>query len=286
MNRTQTRQLLQEEQLAPHKKLGQNFLVHRHTAERIVQLAGIKSDQTVVEVGVGLGALTRPLAAAAKRVIGIEADSGIIRMHREQNDLPANVELHHQDILRCDFARLARECGGRITFVANLPYSISSPFLFRLYEHSTLMASAVIMLQKEVTQRLQADPGCKAYGVPTVLLGACCEITTLMRLSPDEFHPRPKVDSAVVRLQFHPVPETIAALDKFDPNTLRRVVNAAFGKRRKTLVNALHGHGWTGDKRELGKIISQCGIDPRVRAEQLHVREFIRLAGKLGQAAS
>ncbi len=280
MNRTRTRQLLRQEQLAPKKKLGQNFLVHRHTAERIVQLARIKPGQTVVEVGVGLGALTGPLAQIAGRVIGIEADAGIVRMHREQNDLPANVVLRHQDILKTDFKALAEECGGRISFVANLPYSISSPFLFRLYEHADLIASAVIMLQKEVADRLQARPGCREYGVPTVLLGACCEITTLLRVKPEEFHPRPKVDSAVVRLQFHPVPEQVAALDKFDPNTLRRVVNAAFGKRRKTLVNALHGHGLARDKKELSDTIVQCGLEPSVRAEQLPIKAFICLANR------
>ena len=284
MNRTRTRQLLRREQLAPKKKLGQNFLVHRHTAERIVELARIEPGQTVVEVGVGLGALTRPLAEVAGQVIGIEADAGIVRMHGEQGDLPDNVELRHQDILKSDFNRLAGECGGRITFVANLPYSISSPFLFRLYEHAELMASAVIMLQKEVADRLQAQPGCKEYGVPTVLLGACCEITTLMRIKPDEFHPRPKVDSAVVRLQFHPVPKQVAALDKFDPNTLRRVVSAAFGKRRKTLVNALHGHGFCKDKNELSHCISQADLSPSIRAEQLRIEDFIRLANRLQQA--
>jgi 16S rRNA (adenine1518-N6/adenine1519-N6)-dimethyltransferase len=283
MNRTRTRQLLRQEHLAPQKKLGQNFLVHRHTAERIVELARIEPGQTVVEVGVGLGALTRPLANVAGRVIGIEADAGIVRMHGEQGDLPDNVELRHQDILKCDFGLLAGECGGRITFVANLPYSISSPFLFRLYEHADLMASAVIMLQKEVADRLQAKPGCKEYGVPTVLLGACSQVTNLMRVGPGEFHPRPKVDSAVVRLLFHPLPEQMRALDNFDANTLRRVVSAAFGKRRKTLVNALHGHGFCSDKKELGHRISQAGISPSIRAEQLRIEDFIRLANRLQQ---
>ncbi|HHB75483.1 MAG TPA: ribosomal RNA small subunit methyltransferase A [Desulfobulbus sp.] len=276
-----TKNILRRQKLAPNKKLGQNFLVHNHTAERIVQLADIGKNDIVTEVGVGLGALTKPLAKAARKVIGLEADSGIIRMHREQNDLPENVDLRHEDILQTDFKQLAKESGGRITFVANLPYSISTPFLFRLIARSHLIQSAVIMLQKEVALRLMAGPGTREYGVPTVLLAGCADIKMLMQVKPEEFHPRPKVDSAVVRLRFFPVPKRVERLDKFCANTLRKVVNAAFGQRRKTLLNALAGGNFHRTKEQLKTILLSCDISPSIRAERLEIQDFIRLANAL-----
>jgi len=281
MAENSTKNILRRQKLAPHKKLGQNFLVHRHTAERIVQLADIGKNDIVTEVGVGLGALTEPLAKAARKVIGIEADSGIIRMHREQKDLPENVDLRHQDILQTDFEQLAQESGGRITFVANLPYSISTPFLFRLFAQSHLIKSGVIMLQKEVALRLMAKPGTKEYGIPTVLLTSCADIKMLMQVKPEEFHPRPKVDSAVVRLRFSPIPKRVERLDKFCANTLRKVVNAAFGQRRKTLLNALAGGNFHRTKEQLGATLLSCDISPSIRAERLEIQDFIRLANAL-----
>ena len=283
MNRKTTKQVLHQQGLAPKKKLGQNFLVHRHTAERIVQLAEIKKKDTIIEVGVGLGALTSHLAKAAQHIIGIEADSGIVRMHKQQNDLPANVDLRHQDILKTDFEQLAGETGERLQFVANLPYSISTPFLFKLFSHAPLINSAVIMLQKEVADRLIARPGTKTYGVPTVLLASCAEIKMLMRVKPEEFHPRPKVDSAVVRLTFFPLPERVEKLDKFNEKTLRRVVSSAFGMRRKTLVNALQGGNFTLSKEQLSQLITSCNVSPSIRAEQLEIQDFICLANAVDQ---
>ncbi len=282
MDRKHTKNLLKNEGLAPKKKLGQNFLVHKHTAERIVELAGIEQHDTIVEVGVGLGALTEPLARAAETVIGIEADSGIVRMHTEQKDLPENVQLLHQDILQTDFNKLALEAGGRLKIVANLPYSISTPFLFKLFLHAEIMESAVVMLQREVAQRLLAQPGTKEYGVPTVLLASCAEITMLMRVKPEEFHPRPKVDSSVVRLGFFPVPKRVQLLASVDRESLRKVVNAAFGQRRKTLVNALHGGGFAADKPQLAQAIEGCGLSTSIRAERLSIEDFIHLTNKLG----
>ncbi len=276
---------MHQQSLAPKKKLGQNFLVHRHTAERIVQLAEIQKNDTIIEVGVGLGALTSHLATAAKQIIGIEADSGIVRMHKQQNDLPANVDLRHQDILTTDFEQLAGETGERLQFVANLPYSISTPFLFKLFSHAPIIKTAVIMLQKEVADRLIAKPGTKTYGVPTILLASCAEIKMLMRVKPEEFHPRPRVDSAVVRLTFFPLPERVEKLDKFNGKTLRRVVGAAFGMRRKTLVNALQGGNFTLNKEQLSQLITSCNVSPSIRAEQLHIQDFIRLANAVDQHA-
>jgi 16S rRNA (adenine1518-N6/adenine1519-N6)-dimethyltransferase len=277
MSYQQSRSVLRQQGLAPTKKLGQNFLVHRHTAERIVALAGLSGDDTVLEVGVGLGALTEPLAAAAGRVIGLEADSGLVRLHEEEQDLPANVELRHQDVLKADFRELARQCGGRMKIIANLPYSISSPFLFKLIKHHDLMDFALVMLQKEVGLRLTAQPGTKQYGAPTVLLGSCADTEVVMQVAPEEFHPRPKVDSIVCRISFQPVPPRVAALGPIDYPLLRRVVNGAFGQRRKTLLNALSATGLL-DKPAMGEAIVAAGLAPSIRAERLTLEDFVRLS--------
>jgi 16S rRNA (adenine1518-N6/adenine1519-N6)-dimethyltransferase len=276
MTHEKTRITLKRKGLAPNKKLGQNFLVHEHTPRRIVELAGLFPEDQVVEVGVGLGALTRPLAAAVARVIGLEADSGIIRLHQEQQDLPANVQLLHADVLKVDFADLV-EPGQRLKIVANLPYSISTPFLFRLIDHAPLMDFAVVMLQKEVALRLMAQPGTKDYGAPTVLLASCAEVRLLLKVHPADFHPRPKVDSVVVRIGFHPPPERVRALAAYDRKLFSRVVHGAFGQRRKTLLNALDSAALVAGKQELARRIEAAGITPSVRAETLTLEDFVRL---------
>ncbi|MCI5142589.1 MAG: ribosomal RNA small subunit methyltransferase A, partial [Candidatus Electrothrix sp. ATG1] len=224
-----------------------------------------------------LGALTRPLAEAAGQVLGLEADSGIIRLHEEQQDLPDNVRLMHQDVLKANFNELVHLSGGnRLKIIANLPYSISSPFLFKLIEHHDLIDFAVIMLQKEVALRLLAQPGTKEYGVPTVMLATVAEVKMLMHVGPEEFHPRPKVDSAVVRLSFQPVPERAAALGDFDPMLLKTIVNSTFGQRRKTLLNGLSSAGLCS-KDVLRECITEAELLPTVRAERLSLEEFVRL---------
>ncbi|BCO09349.1 ribosomal RNA small subunit methyltransferase A [Desulfolithobacter dissulfuricans] len=274
-----TRDILKARGLAPHKKLGQNFLVHPHTAERIADLADIQPEDTIIEVGVGLGALTLPLATRARRVIGIETDAGLIRWHREEGDLPDNVVLRHEDILKTDLTELARDA-GRLRFVANLPYSISTPFLFRLIRHHELVDWAVIMVQKEVALRLMAEPGTKEYGAPTVLLAACATVEPLLQVKPGEFHPRPRVDSMVIRLRFTPAAPMVNT-PGVSLESLRRVVNAAFGQRRKTLVNALSAGGLGMDKETLAERIRDAGLAPSIRAEKLRLEDFISLTGAL-----
>ena len=282
MSHSQTKSLLKRQGLAPHKKLGQNFLVHAHIPRRIVDLAGLYPEDEVIEVGVGLGALTLPLAARVAKVIGIEADSGIVRLHQEQKDLPANVELIHADVLSIDFSRLAQP-GQRLKFVANLPYSIASPFLFRLIDHADQLDFAVIMLQKEMALRLKARPGTKEYGAPTVLLASCAEISTLMAVGPEEFHPRPKVDSLVVRLNFYPQPARVGAIGPFNRALFSRVVHGAFGQRRKTLLNSLAGAALVPDKSQLIACIEKAGLNPSVRAETLELEAFVSLSRTIEQ---
>jgi 16S rRNA (adenine1518-N6/adenine1519-N6)-dimethyltransferase len=279
-----TRKSLQEEKLAPKKQLGQNFLVHKATAETIACCGKIASDDIIIEVGVGLGALTQPIAERAAQVIGLEVDSGLVRFHKEKQDLPDNVTLLHQDILKADFDELHQLSKGPLKIMANLPYSISNPFLFKLIEHQEKMDWATIMLQKEVADRLTATPGTKQYGIPTVLLKSCATVKSLLTLKPAEFHPRPKIDSVVVRIDFSATDQINTR--EYDRLLLQKIVRAAFSQRRKTLLNTLASGGFfrqiaQGDKKlekQLTKDTIILGnIVPSVRAETLDLDAFIDL---------
>lgn len=274
MNRFSTKRLLEARGLAPHKRLGQNFLVDENLPLRIVAAAGLSAQERVMEVGVGLGALTRPLAAAVHEVVGIEADSGIIRLHEEQGDLPQNVQLVHADILKVDLASFCRP-GERLKIVANLPYAISTPFLFRIMAQRACLHSAVLMLQRELALRLAARPGNKDYGAPTVLLAACADVEPLFAVPPSAFHPRPKVDSLVLRLRFFPEPQRLKALGAFDRPLFTRIVRTAFARRRKTLANALLP--LAADRAELCAWLAAADIAATARAETLSLADYVRL---------
>ena len=270
--------ILHQQKLAPKKRFGQNFLINRNISEKIVKLAGIQADDTIIELGVGFGALTSHLAIACKKVIGLEIDSGIIRYHREEGSLPENVTLMHQDILRVDFAKLAEESGGRIKIIANLPYSISNPLLFKLIDHKNEMEWAVLMLQKEVAQRLTAAIGTKEYGILTLRMAACASVKKLLDLGPHHFHPRPKVDSQVVKITFFPQPERAAAFPQFNQKFFKKIIDAAFQQRRKTLINALSSADLDGaDKKTIESALDKLGMDRRIRGERLSVEEFVAL---------
>ncbi len=273
MNRSDIKNILKKNELAPKKKLGQNFLVHQATSERIVELAGISKDDTIFEIGVGLGSLTTPLANRAGRVIGIEVDAGIVRYHREHGSLPDNTTLIHQDILKTDFNDLVAESGGPLKIIANLPYSISNPLLFKLLDHRQDMAWAVLMLQKEVGMRLCASPGTKEYGILSVLFASCATVKDIMHVSPEQFHPRPKVDSVVVKITFTPP----AHID-YDNDLLVRVVKTGFQKRRKTLINCLASSPLVSlSKQQAAQALELAGISLKARGETLTIDDYIRL---------
>ncbi len=282
---TSIREKLKNLNLAPRKKLGQNFLIHQQTAERIVELAGVGKEDTIIELGVGLGALTLPLAASAARVVGLELDSGIIRWWQTEGKLPENVTLLHQDLLKADFRQLAAETGTRLKILANLPYSISNPLLFKLVAEREVVDWAVLMLQKEVAQRLTARPGTKEYGVISVLLGGQAMVESLMHVGPGQFHPRPKVDSMVIRIRFQARPPWARSLNAADDKLLTTLVNAGFQQRRKTLVNALtaspHLHF---SKEEIIAALAAAGLEANIRAERLTIENFIELVRLIGRS--
>ena len=277
-----TRKILAEHGLAPSKSRGQNFLVRSSTAEAIVSAAAFAPDDHVIEVGVGIGALTIPLASRIARVTGIEIDRGLVHYLESEQILPANVKLLHADVLKTDFSELASEHGGRLKIIANLPYSISNPFLFHLLDFREHLDQLVVMLQKEVADRLRSGPGGKEYGIPSVLFGCCARIEKLLTVGPSQFHPKPKVESQVIRISF---------LDDFDPvvpfSSFTAIVRAAFHKRRKTLLNNLSSsqavlemiHSRPGNPKEIiNELLEGAGLDPGARAEVVRVDQFLQIA--------
>jgi 16S rRNA (adenine1518-N6/adenine1519-N6)-dimethyltransferase len=259
----------------PKRSLGQNFLVHQGTIETIVSISGIQPGDRVVELGAGLGAMTRELSKKASKVVGLEIDERLIKWVREKRPLPGNVELRHSDILRVSFKGLAEEMGGPLKIIGNLPYNISSQVLFKLIEECNHINRAILMLQKEVAERLVSRPGSKAYGILSVVTGYCAEVTKLMDIPPGLFRPRPKVTSTLVQLEFRE-PVIVATDFAF----FKSIVRQAFQKRRKKVINALKGLA-SFSQDEILHALEVCGIDPGYRAEVLSIENFVTLSNTL-----
>jgi 16S rRNA (adenine1518-N6/adenine1519-N6)-dimethyltransferase len=276
----EVRAFLERHGLRASRTLGQNFLVDLSVADRLAMLAGVEPGDTVIEIGTGLGALTTALAKRARRVVSLEVDSGLVRALGSEGLLPENVTLIHADALRFDFEAVLAETEGPVRLVTNLPYSISGPALRRVLDLRGVLADWSVMLQREVALRLLAQPGSKAYGSLSVLHQLVVSVESKMELSPRCFHPVPKVRSLFLRL----VPLRDSPLRAGELPCLERVVRAAFGKRRKTLANALASLEPSLSKDALGAALDRAGIDRRARAESLPAERFLDLARVLGQA--
>jgi 16S rRNA (adenine1518-N6/adenine1519-N6)-dimethyltransferase len=270
--------LLKAWQLRAKKVYGQNFLVNPATAEAIVRQAALSPDQLVLEIGAGLGALTLPLAAKVRRVVAVEKDADLIPLLR--NELLAagreNATVVHADILRADLRSLIAPEAGPMVVMGNLPYNISSQVVLKLLAARTSVLRAVFMFQKELAERLAAAPGSKIYGRLSVMLQYCAGVRVLTEIAPTSFHPRPKVASAIVEIGFKKAPEMPAR----DEGLLFRIVRAAFGKRRKTLKNALVQSDLRLDAATVTEWLERCTVDPRRRAETLSVAEFVTLSNR------
>ncbi|HLO24537.1 MAG TPA: 16S rRNA (adenine(1518)-N(6)/adenine(1519)-N(6))-dimethyltransferase RsmA [Geobacteraceae bacterium] len=263
------------EKVRPKKSLGQNFLTDRNVLSRIAQLVERGVDARILEVGPGKGALTRLLAEQGAQVLAIELDRQLVPLLKKEFAGSGTIEVVQADILRTDLqAVLLERWPGKWEVAANLPYNISSQVLIRFMENRQLFSRLVLMLQKEVGERLVARPGTKEYGVLSVLLGLHFDIVREFTVKPGSFHPVPKVDSVV--LTFNPLPA--ARVEVGDERFFRQVVKAAFGQRRKTLWNALKSLDLDAEDTELSQVLDECEIDSRRRGETLSLDEFALLA--------
>ena len=248
------------------KRFGQHFLHDPAVIRRIIDAVAPAPGERIVEVGPGRGALTWGLLERAKRLDVIEIDRDLAQALKTDPRAGSGLEVHVENVLDTDFIRL-RGAGGPLRIVGNLPYNISTPLLFRLLTQRAAISEMYFMLQKEVVDRMAAQPGTKDYGRLTVMLAAVAEVEALFDVGPGAFQPRPKVWSAIVRLRPTESPRFEIGRD----GALRTLVTTAFSHRRKTLRNSLMGLLSSQD-------IESCGIDPQLRPETLAPAQFGRLA--------
>jgi 16S rRNA (adenine1518-N6/adenine1519-N6)-dimethyltransferase len=249
----------------PRKRFGQNFLHDMSVIDRIIAHVDPRPGQHLVEIGPGQGALTRGLLQRAGEVDAVELDRDLLAPLARDCEAYGTLHLHNADALKFDFRSL-RSDDRPLRLVGNLPYNISTPLLFHLLDQADVIADMHFMLQKEVVDRMAAEPGSKTFGRLSVMLQVSCEVTSLFDIGPEAFDPPPKVDSSVVRIEPLPRPRVPAGqLASFGD-----FVTAAFAQRRKTLRNNLKGR--LDDER-----IADLGIDPGTRSETLSVDDLIRL---------
>lgn len=258
----------------PRKALGQNFLTDRNIIGKILTSAAISADDQVLEVGPGRGALTDLLAAKVRRLVAIEFDRDLAALLRQRFADNQAVLIHEQDVLKVDFAQLLGD--GQYKVVANLPYNISTPVLFRFLEERQRFSRLVVMLQKEVGERLAAQPDCSDYGILTVLFRQWFEVKREFLVPPGCFFPAPKVDSVVISL----TPLAASRVEVGNQALFERLVKAAFGMRRKTLWNCLKSGG-LAESEQLEQVLSSCSIDGKRRGETLAIEEFALLSRTL-----
>jgi len=274
---TAIKSVLAKHKLAPLKSLGQNFLFDHNTLEKIVNAGSVSDDDLVLEIGPGLGALTWRLAEKARQVVAVEYDRGLFGILQDLFADKLNVALINADFLQVDLDHLFQprnESAQRFKVVANLPYYITTPLIFKLVESGVRWETMVFLVQKEVADRICAKPGGKEYGTLSVMLNYYGYAEQIGTVSKNVFYPAPQVNSAIVRI----TPDW----ERFDPEVyacLQRVVQAAFGQRRKTLLNAF---GVLiedfGGKEALAGFLESSGIDPKRRGETLSVNEFLTVA--------
>ncbi len=276
---TSPRVLLKAWGLDAKKQLGQHFLCDAGMANRIIAAAGIGEGDVVLEIGAGLGALTLPAARRAHRVVAVDLDPELLGLLKTELLAAGlgNVELVRQNILRFDIAALGRQAPRRLVVIGNLPYNISSQVLVQLIQARAAVEHAVLMFQKELARRICAGPGSKTYGRLSVMLAYCADIQRVATAEARLFFPPPKVDSEVLRISFRDRSAAGTEPEAFFFAT----VKAAFGRRRKTLKNALAGSALPVSPAQARLALEAAGIDPARRAETLTVAEFKALARAL-----
>lgn len=271
----EVRAALRESDFRPRKRLGQNFLIQENIIGSIVRLLNVAPQDEIVEIGPGLGFLTRRLVDRAKRVWAVEIDPALVdRLKRSSLGAEPAFQLIRNDILKVapdDFLP-----PHKVKLVGNLPYSISTPVLFRLFDWREHFSSLVLMLQKEVAERIASGPGTKAYGTLSVWCQVHGRIVEKLSVSPEAFFPKPRVRSTILKIELYPEP----LIPVKELPLLRGLVRSAFGQRRKTLGNALVN--WLQrDRNEVESFLRSKGIDPGRRGETLGVEEFVALTHAL-----
>lgn len=270
--------VLQKYQFHTQKRYGQNFLIDNSVLDRIIRAAEIGPQDCVLEIGPGIGTMTRHLAEQAREVVAVEIDRNLIPILEETLADYANVTVINEDILKVDINRIAQERnGGRpIKVVANLPYYITTPIIMGLFESHVPLDSITVMVQREVADRMQAGPGTKDYGALSLAVQYYARPEIVAKVPPNCFLPRPGVGSAVVRLTRHPSPPVKTE----NEGRLFALIRAAFNQRRKTLCNAVGNVPELGmSKERVMEALDRMGLPQTVRGEALTLEQFAELEG-------
>ncbi len=261
--------------LKPKKRLGQHYLMDANIARKIVRAIAVRPEDVILEIGPGQGALSRFLRDRAKQLVLVEVDERFVaRLRSEYSD--ETTRIIQQDFLEFDLRKAAQEFRGRVRVVGNLPYNITSPILFKVIDTCDVVLDAIVMVQLEVAQRIVARPRTKEYGILSVFCQYYSKPTVLFKVSPTAFYPRPRVYSALLRLDFSRRPFYTVK----DEHLFRQVVRSTFGKRRKTLLNGLkymdlplrNGEAWRRVEFDLSR-----------RPEDLSVEEFVDLSNRIAE---
>ena len=268
----QIEQIMRQYRLQFHKGLGQNFLFDANLLEKIADCANVTKEDVVLEIGPGLGVLTTRLASRAKKVIAVEIDKHIIPALSDLTSSFSNIEIVQGDIMKTDVKSLLQG-EKQVKVVANLPYYITTPVVMKLLEEKAGFSSITIMVQKEVALRMQAKPGTKDYGAFTLAVQYYADPHIAFTVPASAFIPPPKVDSAVLTLTVLPSPPVWVD----DEKRLFQVIKAAFGQRRKTLVNALSAGFPEMTKESIRNSILSCGFSETCRGETLSLADFAKI---------
>lgn len=279
---TTPKEIINKYEIKPRKKLGQAFLLDGNIIRKIATAAQITKEDIVVEIGAGIGVLTEDLARIAGKVVAVEIDPKLVEILKEKLAPYSNAEIHCGDILKYDFKAIAKRYKTKVKVIGNVPYNISSPLIFYLLSFRSVIDGFILMLQKEVVERLAAQPNNKSYGVPSVLLQMFASVEKIFDVPASCFYPRPKVESAVIRGAFLDKP----LMELADAAFFTQLVKASFAQRRKMLINNLKNSKLLADVEEgkIKEVLTSAGIDGKRRGETLSVTEFGKLSNLLYEA--
>ena len=273
------KEIIHQYGIKPNKKLGQSFLIDINVINRIADASNISEYDIVVEIGAGIGVLTESIARKAKKVIAVEIDRNLVEVLKDKLGSYDNVEVHSGDILKFDFNSVAEAHNSKLKIIGNVPYNISSPLIFRLISFRPVISDFLLMLQKEIVQRLVSLPNNKIYGVPSVILQMFASVEKIFDVPSTCFYPQPKVESAMVRGAFREKPFVPLQDEMF----FTGLVKAAFAQRRKMLINNLKKSKLLDkfSEADLSSALDSAGIDGKRRGETLSVSEFGNLSNIL-----
>jgi 16S rRNA (adenine1518-N6/adenine1519-N6)-dimethyltransferase len=267
---------LAEYGLTPRKRWGQHFLVDRNVLNKVIRTAELDKGDVILEIGPGLGEMTLALARQVKKVIAVEIDRKLVKILKEKTADFSNILVIEADVLKISFEQLYRQGDQQFKVVANLPYQISTPLLFRFIESRDLFSSLILMLQREVAERMIASPGGKDYGPLSIFTQSVSDLSIQFHIKSSAFFPPPKVESAVIHMVWKERP----LVGPEEEGWFKKVVKGCFSYRRKRLINALR-HADLPLPEDLEKRIEKIGVDPERRPETLTIQEFVCLADAL-----